>query len=251
MNVGDDIYLGNFVGPQGLVLGGTSSENPTAQIGAGPMARTAFLNMVPAALATANIAALQASVANVGLALAAGAGITLGVAPDGSGRTVYLLDVPRAVSLTSVSNLSGINYLVSGFDFYKKAQTQLMVGPNDNTVNSLKTWSSILSVTPQGASASTVSVGTADVFGFQFVMADACYIIHAGWDNTLAANAGTFVAADATSPATNLTGDVRGTFAQSGNASNGARRLVIAMHLNAGQCGSSPTIQNLIGVTPA
>ena len=67
----------------------------------------------------------------------------------------------------------------------------------------------------------------------------------------MADNGGTFVAADATSPATNLTGDVRGTFAPSGNAANGSRRLVIAIGLTAVQAGPTATQVGAIGVTPA
>ena len=42
------------------------------------------------------------------------------------------------------------------------------------------------------------------------------------WNNTLAQDAGTFVAADATSPATSATGDPRGTYLPS-SASDGTR----------------------------
>ena len=69
--------------------------------------------------------------------------------------------------------------------------------------------------------------------------------------NVLAQNAGTFVAGDTTNPATNLTGDPQGTFAPAGAASNGANRLVIAMHLIGTQCGVAATAANLLGVTPA
>lgn len=253
MHVSDDLYLGGFTGTQGLSLFGSApglqSDNPTAQLGAGPAGRTFFLNAVPLALATTNVAALQAPTSGTALTLTAGTGVTAVVSP--AGTNVILFDVPRAVSLSSVSNLSAINFLVTGYDWYWQLQTQLITGPNNNTVTSLKAFRAIQSVVPQGTSASTVSVGTSDIFGLPWYIADAGYILSAKWANVLAQNAGTFVAGVATVPNTNLLGDVRGTFAQSGAASNGSNRLVIGMHLTGGQVGSNPTIANLIGVTPA
>lgn len=251
MEVSDDLYTGPVGGPNGFCLVSSSGGNPTRQYGVGPLGRVVFRNIVPAALSASNVAALQASTINVALTLAAGAGVTAGLAPDGTGRAVMVFDVARAVSLTSVSNLSAINYLISGFDEYGAPMSQLKTGPNGNTVNTLKAFASVLSVVPTGTSANTVSVGAADIFGLPFRMIDAGYIVSAKWANVLAQNAGTLVTADQTSPATNLTGDVRGTFAQSGAASNGANRLVIAMHVDATQAGPTATRANAIGVTQA
>lgn len=248
MEVSDDLYTGP-VGPNGWVV--PAEANPTRQYGTGPLGRIVFRNIVPAALAVANVAVLQAMTAAVALTLAAGAGITAGTAPDGTGAVVYTLDVARSVSLTSVSDLSAITFTVLGYDEYGQPMSQAMVGPNNNTVNSLKAFKSVKSVTPSATSANTVSVGTADVFGLPFRMIDAGYILSAKWAGALAQNAGTFVAADQTSPASTTTGDVRGTFAQSGAASDGVRRLVIAMHVDNSQCGSNATQTNALGVTQA
>lgn len=250
MHVSDDLYLGGFFGTQGLNLFKTGAGNPTQQEGVGPMGRIIFTNIVPATIATANIAALQALTASTAMTLAAGAGITVGTAPDGSGNTVYTLDTPRCISLTSTSNLSGLNVLLTGYDIYGQKMTQLLSGPNNTTVNTTKAFSSLLSAVPTATNAGTMSIGTSDIFGLPYYMADAGYIVSAKWANTLAQNAGTFVAG-VTTAATSSTGDVRGTFAQAGAASNGANRLVIAMHLTASQCGSQPSIQNLIGVPQA
>lgn len=244
----DDIYLGGFL-PTGLYIGKTTAGE--RQQGVGPMGRITFMNLVPLTLQVANIAALQAPTAQTALTLAAGTGVTVGQAPDGSGLNVYQFDCCRAVSLTSGSNLSAINFLITGYDFYGVKQTQLLAGPNGNTVNTTKTFTSVLSVVPQGTSASTASIGSADIFGLPFVCPDAGYIVSAKWNNILAQNAGTLVNGDATSPATNLTGDVRGTYAQSGAASNGSRRLVLALHLDGTQCGPNATQTAALGVTPA
>lgn len=251
MHASDDLFLGGFLVPGGILPLRTDSANPTIQPGAGPLGRVIFLNIVPLTIQTASLAALQASVKGVGLTLAAGTGLTQGFAPDGSGAIVYYFDVARSLSLTSVSDLSAINYLVTGYDFYGRRTTQLMAGPNNNTVTSLKAFASIQSIVPQGASASTVSAGTSDIFGIPWVVSDAGYVISAKWNNTLAQDAGTLVLADATSPATNATGDPRGTYKPSANASNGSRRLVLCIHLTGGQCGVNANVTNLLGVTPA
>jgi hypothetical protein len=249
MHTSDDLYLGGFY-PSGLTLGKTNSENPTLNQGVGPAGRVFFWNIVPAAIGTTNIAALAAPTSGIAMTLAAGAGVTVGTAPDGSGATVYQFDVPRAVSLTSGSDLHLINFLIVGYDFYGQKLSQLKAGPNGNTVNTLKAFASVLSITPQGTSASTLSAGSSDIFGLPYVIKDAGYIVQAKWNNTLAANAGTLVTADS-NPATNLTGDVRGTFAQAGAASDGAKRLVICMHLDGTQCGAFATQTNLLGVAEA
>lgn len=249
MNIPDDIYLGGFLPSTGLLPVAASSADPTVNSGVGPMARILFRNIVPLTAQTANVAALQAFTASTALTKTAGTGATLGQAPDGSGRAVILFDVPRAVSLTSTANLSAISFTITGFDFYGRLQTQTRIGPNNNTVNTLKAFMSVLSVVPNTTSVSTVSVGSSDIFGLNYTAADAGYIMPK-WNNTLAQDAGTFVAADATSPATAATGDPRGTYVPS-SASDGSKRLVIWQHLIANQCGPNATVTGAIGVTPA
>jgi hypothetical protein len=263
MNVQDDLYTGPS-GPNGFVLYSTSGPqtgnpaavgepagDPTRQYGVGPLGRTVFLNIVPLALATANIATLQAPTAQVPLALAVGTGIVAGVAPDGSGSTVYFFDCARCVSLTSTANLSGITFLVTAYDKYGQKWTQLVTGPNNNTVTTLKAAVAVLSVVPQGTSASTLSVGSSDIFGLPFRCIDAGYVLSAKWAGVLAQNAGTFTAAALANPATNLTGDTRGTYAQSGPASNGVNRLLIGQYVDGSQCGANATLANAIGVPQA
>lgn len=243
-NPGDDIYLGPAV--LGY-LGATSAENPSANIGAGPAARIFYLNNVPLTKQAANAAALQALTATVPMVLAAGTGATLGTAPDGSGNAVIVFDMPRCASITATTNLSAINFTIVGYDQYANKMSQKLVGPNNTTVNTLKAFSSILSVTPDTTSANQASIGTADIFGLPYCIQDAGYIQAVKWANVLAQDAGTFTIADSTNPATNLTGDVRGTYAPS-SASNGARRLVIAMHLPGTQIGTKVTSAYGVGL---
>ncbi len=154
------------------------------------------MDFVPSTIATANIAALGAPTINVPLVLVAvaGAGITilaaaLTVLATGNVVPAGALQIDaapawqgygdskamqgwtggaagRAVSLTSLSNLSAINFTIKGWDLYGAPMTVTMAGPNINTVNSLKGFKWIGSVTPNGSNAGTVSVGTADIFSF-------------------------------------------------------------------------------------
>lgn len=264
MHVTDDLFTGP-VGPNGFSLFSTTgtlfgvpvtvagfapAPDPTAQYGVGPLGRIIFRSLVPLALATANIAALQASTSGTALTLTAGTGINAVTNPN-TGALAYVLDCPRCISLTSTANLSAINYLVTMIDEYGRTETQLVTGPNASTVTTKKAAIAVLSVVPQGTSTSTVSVGTSDVFGLAFRCLDAGYIVSNKWAGALAQNGGTLTVADTTSPATNLTGDPRGTYAPSGAASNGSNRLIIAQHVDGTQCGPNGTLVNAIGVTPA
>lgn len=246
MEVSDDLYTGPL-GPNAFNV--SSVANPTRQMGVGPLGRVVFRDITPLALGTANVAVLAAPAANVAMVLLAGTGTTAG--KDTAGNAIVILDVPRCVSLTSTSNLSAINFLIRGYDEYGQPMSQLKTGPNNNTVDTLKAFKSVLSVTPTGTNAGTVSVGTSDTFGLNYVVDDAGDIISAKWANTLAQNAGTLVNADATSPATNLTGDVRGTFTPAGAASNGSNILTICIHVDSSQAGPNATRLRALGVTEA
>jgi hypothetical protein len=58
------------------------------------------------------------------------------------------LDPARLASLTSAGNFSGVDFTFVGLDSDGNAQTETRAGPNNNTVNTAATWSSITSITP-------------------------------------------------------------------------------------------------------
>jgi hypothetical protein len=217
-------------------------------LGFGPVARTYVLDIVPLTLNAAAYAASQ-SPAAAALTLSAGTGVTAVV--DAFGVTRYTADVPRTVSIASGGNDSGISFLVRGFDQYGAAMSEAITGANIGTAVGKKAFLSVVSITPSAAAAGTVTAGTSDVFGMPVAVVDAGYLSQPKWNNTLAANAGTFVAADATTPATTTTGDVRGTYAQAGAASNGSRRLVILVALSSANIGTTQTITGVLGITQA
>jgi phosphate-selective porin len=119
-------------------------------------------------------------------------------------------------------------------------------------VATTKAFKTVISVTNANATAGTngLEVGFNDKFGLPLRVTDAAYVVNVKWNATLAADAGTFVAADTTSPATASTTDVRGCFTPS-SAANGTKRLVMLIALPALACGPNATRVGAVGVTQA
>ena len=125
--------------------------------------------------------------------------------------------ITRGVQIAGVGGGAGGTFLVSGWDIYAEPMTDLVtVAAGASTGWTTKAFKYIGSVVPQFSDAHNYTVGTSDVFGFA-----ARSLI---WELTTSAFGGVVVptsagwtAAVATSPATNLTGDVRGTLQTSTN----------------------------------
>jgi hypothetical protein len=163
--------------------------------------------------------------------------------------------VARGVSVTGVAAGIGGTFTVRGWDIYWQPMSQLItVAAGVNTVNSTKAFKAILSVTPNFNDAHTYSVGTTDIFGMHF-RSDRWEYSNIFWAGSFATSSTGWTAADKTNPATNATGDVRGTVATAslatiGSASNGTvsglamtgRRLAIFQ---------SVPLYNMLQGTPA
>lgn len=242
------------------------------------------INQVPSAISAVNIAASQSPGAGaITLVSATGAGITVLAAALtvwGSGNVVPIgalaIDGPpalvsfgraslsngftdvsyydatasiaRNIRITSGGNDTGITFTVNGYDLYGYPQTEAITGANAGIASGKKAFKFLTSVTHTGSVATTVTIGTGDVYGFPILSSfwgDATIV----WNNAfVTANTG-YLAADVTSPATATTGDVRGTYAVQGAASNGTLRLIVY---------NNPLISNvalgspgLFGITPA
>lgn len=233
----DSIFLG-------AAKTGVVAPKSSGGFGFGPVGRLYIMDIVPLTLNASAYAASQ-SPGGASITLSAGTGVTAVV--DIFGITRYTADVPRGVTVSSGGNDSGITFLIKGYDQYGNAMSQTLTGSNGGTATTTKTFMSVISVQPSAAAATTITVGTADLFGLPVSVIDAGYIGNIGWNNTLADNGGTFVVADQTSPATSLTGDVRGTYAQTGAASNGSRRLVIEILLSELNIGTAQTVIGVLG----
>ena len=225
-------------------------QNPSVMsVGVGPLGRVYVWDAVPQAKLTTNIVAAVITTATT-LTLAAGAGVTSTTTT--SGTTVLQLDCPRAVSTTTgAGSPTTVNITVSGFDYYGQAMSEVIATGTvaSTTVSGKKAFFQISSVVSSGASVVTVAVGTTDILGAPLRITDAGYITRAGWNSTLAEDAGTFVAA-ATLTATTTTGDVRGTYTPS-SAADGIKRLVMGIALPAIAAGPNATRIGAFGVTQA
>ncbi len=223
--------------------------NPSPMsVGVGPLGRVYVWDVVAQALAASNIAAVQTTSSTI--ALTAGASVTSVVLASGS--TVLQLDCPRAVSIVSgTGTLTDRNVTISGYDYYGQAMSEVIATGTvqSTTVSGTKAFYQIASASISGALGATIAVGTTDILGSPVRILDLGYIVHAGYNNTLADNAGTAVAA-VTATATTTTGDVRGTFVPA-SATDGIKRLVMTIALPAIAVGPNATRIGAFGVTQA
>lgn len=136
----------------------------------------------------------------------------------------------RAVSLTGVASGSGGAVTVRGYDVYGQAMTEtITMTSGATTTNGKKAFKFIASVTPGFTDTHTISAGTADIYGFP-LKANTYGYVSATFNNA-PVTAPAFVAADTTTPATAITGDVRGTMT---STSDGTKRLQIMQGVSVG-----------------
>lgn len=218
-------------------------------LGVGPLGRIYVWDTVPQALVANNIAATQTPAAAGAITLTAGTSVKSVVTLNG---TVLQLDVPRAVSVTTgAGSPTARNFTVSGYDYYGQAMSEVIAssGTASTAVNGKKAFYQISGITVSGGTVVAITIGTTDILGIPVRVTDAGYIARAGYNNTLAEDAGTFVAA-ATATATTTTGDVRGTYVPSA-ATDGIKRLVMGILLPAIAVGPNAIRVGALGVTQA
>lgn len=238
------------------------------------------IDAVPSAISAVNIAASQSPAAGaINLVSTTGAGITvlataLTVWPSGtvipvnalaidgppglvtfgraqlsSGNTVVSLydstkSLARNIRLTSGGNDSGITFTVKGFDIYGFAMSETITGANAGVASGKKAFKFVTGVTASASVASTLTIGTGDVFGFP-LRVDTIGYVGLVWNASLiTANTG-WTTADATTPATATTGDVRGTYAVQ-SASDASKRLQVYVTPSVANIGTNT---GLFGVT--
>ena len=231
--------------------GNIAFDDPSQMdLGVGPLGRVYVFDVVPQALVANNIAATQTPAAAGSLTLTAGTSVKSVVL--NSGTTVLQLDVPRAVSVTTgAGSPTSRNFTVSGFDYYGQAMSEVIASSASasTAVNGKKAFYQITGITVSGGTVVAITVGTTDIIGIPVRVFDAGYVASVKYNNTLAADAGTFVAA-AMATATTTTGDVRGTYVPSG-ATDGLKRLVMTISLPAIAVGPNATRVGALGVTQA
>jgi hypothetical protein len=128
--------------------------------------------------------------------------------------------ISRGIRITGAGGSTGGDFLVSGYDIYGQAMSELVTVAAASTGYTLKTFKYIASVVPQVTDAATYTVGTADLFGFGY-RSTVWEYTDVYWNGARQTSATGWVAADTTSPATTTTNDVRGTI-QTGAAGPGS-----------------------------
>jgi len=208
------------------------------------MGRVYVWDIVPLTLQTNGLSTTATPSGAGNLVLAAGTGVTARVRADGT--TEYVLDVPRCVTVTAAgANTS--TFTIYGYDQYGQAMSQLIAAPSTSTVATTKAFKTVTRIAISAAAGSAITAGFNDKFGLPLRVTDVVYMGDMKWAATLAADAGTFVAADTTSPATTSTTDVRGCYTPS-SAANGTRRLVGMIALPALAVGPNATRTGAVGV---
>lgn len=244
-----DMYAGP-AGSAGVGVLGFYGEEPIA------------ISAVPAAVVAGNIAAAQVPVNGTNLTLAgASTGITVataaaplttimpgflatGQAPLTAGVIIDVAPTPltfglrfkqgfydrtkmiaRAVSVTGVAAGVGGAFLVSGFDVYGYAMSELITATaGATTVNGKKAFKVVTSIRPSFSDPGhNYSFQTTDIIGLPILTRRFEDLLMV-YNNTSIAAATGFVAADVTAPATTTTGDVRGTYVLQ-SASDNAKRF--------------------------
>ena len=234
MQVSDDIMLGP------VVTGSTNSAGPSPmEVGVGPMGRCYIFDVVPLAKNLTGLATAQAVAAAGNLTLTAGAGVTLT-------NGLLVLDTPRCVDVVSAgAGDTTQTATFSGFDQYGKAMTQTVTLNGTTRVSTTKAFKSIASIRISAATAGNISAGTTDTIGLPYKIATKDYLMFT-YNETVGLLAAA-TKADATSPATVSTGDVRGTIALA-SAADGVKRLVATIALPAIACGPNATRIGAVGV---
>lgn len=217
-------------------------------LGIGPLGRVYVWDIMPQALVANNIATAQTTSSTIALT----AGTSVKSITNAAGQTVLQLDCPRAVSIVSgTGTLTDRNVTITGYDYYGQLMSEVIATGTvqSTTKNGKKAFFQILSASISGALGATIAVGTTDILGLPVRVFNVAYVASVKSNNTLAQDAGTFVAAD-TATATTTTGDVRGTYVPA-TASNGIVRTVMTITLPGIAVGPNATRVGALGVTQA
>jgi hypothetical protein len=238
----------NIANTTALTLhGNTAYGNPAPMdLGVGPLGRIYVWDVVPQAAVTNNVAASQAATtANQALTLTAGTSAKS--TTTAGGVAVIQLDVPRAIKVNCSTTARA--FTVSGYDYYGQAMSEIItVAVAGTAVTGKKAFYQVSGATIAGSATACV-IGTSDKLGIPVRVTNVAYVASVKSNDTLAQDAGTFVAAD-TATATTSTGDVRGTYAPA-TASDGLVRTVMGILLPGIAVGPNSTRVGALGVTQA
>lgn len=154
----------------------------------------------------------------------------------------------RVIAVTGVAGGTGGHFIISGWDIYGQPMTEdINATAGATTTNGKKAWKWIKSITPQFTDAHNYSFDVLNIFGLAMAADTAAYV-DAWIAGTGFQTNPTVTAADATSPATTTTGDVRGTI----SLTPGGNRITLFVSPSTARlCAVSNTINvpSIFGVT--
>ena len=222
--------------------------NPSQMnLGIGPLGRVYIWDTVPVTLNTANVVASQTAAAAGNLALLTTSTLGGRYILRADGIQCVQLDVPRALQVNCATTARA--FTITGYDVFGQLMSEVItVAVAGTAVSGKKAFFQISNVAIAGTATACV-VGTTDVLGCPIRVTDFGYIVHIGYNNTLADAAGTFVNADQAT-ATTTTGDVRGTYTPA-SATDGIKRLVMTLAVAGISVGPNATRLGALGVTQA
>jgi len=218
------------------------------------MTPISILDIVPAAVAVANIAAAQTPAGAGYVTLRAVSNNSITWIPSYSGTSgplgagVIALDVPRNLTITGILNVTAANFTVFGWDRYGMPMVETITGPvGSNTTEGLKAFKYIQAVYVSTGTVANVSVGVGNVFGLPYFVGDSNYIFQQKFDGAL--DVGTILAGDRRN-ATASTGDVRGTYAPATDADS-LTRLTVTFYNASGDTRNTYEIPDIIYLATA
>lgn len=244
----------NGGGMAGLPL--ASSPQDTQVLGV-PMTQTFYYQMGTASTSLASGIFFSAS----GTATVAG-NVMTSTGPLVSAGTANL-DLPRGIRVTASVNLGTTTFTIVGTDGYGKTQSHSFVGPTGNTIgntgsytDSLVTFDTVTAIsnnTATGVGTTLVMVGTNDMYGLPYVLANVGCGLDIYINGASATVPATFAAAfTPTGTPTASTVDVRGSVTLATVVlANGTRYFTIGMIAPTVNLGlSNDTKVNSFGAQP-
>lgn len=172
-------------------------------------------------------------------------------------------NLARCVSVTGNTTNAIGGFIVTGYDYHGVPMSELLTSSGTTTIFGQKAFKYILAVTSQTTNANSFTIGIGDTFGFP-IRSDRWENITIIYNGGGASSAQGWLKAVTTSPATNTTGDIRGTvqvsslgngtsLATIGSSTNGVKRLFVLMSIPIlSMVNATPSnYSSLFGVTQA
>lgn len=139
------------------------------------------------------------------------------------------LDPPRGlVAVSTDAGDTSQTVTITGEDEYGHALVEELSLNGTTNVNGAKAFGKITNVAVDASLAGNITVGTTDVIGLPFKMANKRDVLNVWADDTEEKSSSTLVTAVTTDPATATTGDVRGTI-NPNTATDGSVEFVVDM----------------------